>query len=261
MSWEMIIPGIILISLVVLMQKAKKKKQPPPKKPIIILFSALAAYGLILMMISGTIPVQKLFAKNEADKKIIFFEAAGYGLGNYLAGKCLGTDILIIASPEYKNNPEEGAMIKGLLKGLSMINKENVIDKLEFGEKEDPAKPAAKNFNEVIKKYEGVDIVVSTIGLPPDAENLILFNKKTMKEIKKPAKVVVLGGEGFTFLKNEFKDGMLEAAVFKIPDKTISDDTEIPKDIMKAFEDQYILLTWKNYKDVSTQYKDAFTKK
>ncbi len=103
----------------------------------------------------------------------------------------------------------------------------------------------------LLDKHAGTfDMLVSTIGLPQDANRMKIWKSKN-----KP-KVVIANGSVYE-LKSAIKNGMIVGAVTYNP-KAEYDDKPVPKDLDEAFDKRFLLLTPETVDEVASQHGDIF---
>jgi len=102
---------------------------------------------------------------------------------------------------------------------------------------------------ELLAPYKGqYDMVITTIGLPQDAQNLPFWKDKTP--------VVIASGSIYE-LRKPIQSGMIVAAVTYNP-KAVYDENDPPRDLKAAFDKRYLLVTPENVATVASGNPDLF---
>ena len=109
----------------------------------------------------------------------------------------------------------------------------------------------AKDFDAMVEKHPDVGVIVTTVGLPQDANNL-----KFMKQSpdKRPALFLMgLPSGPVPGIMPAIQSGAVVGLIISNPEAKY--DVKAPSDPMEAFDIRYVLVT----KDNAEQYKANFT--
>ena len=110
----------------------------------------------------------------------------------------------------------------------------------------------AKDFDKLLEKHKDCKLIVSMIGLPRDAGNLRVLK---MSKTARP-RIALLNGDIHS-MQGAIAAGFIVAATSYKPGVKYTEDAP-PKDVQKAFDDRYLLITPENVKSVAEQYKGLF---
>jgi len=238
---------------------AKKQHVNALAKPAAIGLLAVVAICAIMIMRHnmGDGDTEGLIAN-----EMVFAKSSTYMLGKKIAELNPGAKVLFVVDVINDQNKRQQAMIEGFKEGCgSAISDIKIVApqiKRPTGNPEMMDQEmdimeliTAKDFNTMLSKNRGCNVICSTIGLPSDAGNLKLF-KEFDKNPKKCHKLTLIGGDS-SKMAPLIQAGLLEAIVVYSPDAKYTEDVA-PSEMKAAFDMRYILVTKKNLEEVKKKY-------
>ncbi|MCK5844057.1 MAG: hypothetical protein KAG97_05070, partial [Victivallales bacterium] len=106
--------------------------------------------------------------------------------------------------------------------------------------------------------HKSCNLIITLIGLPMDTGNLKIW-KRFISDPKKTPKLCIVNGDVSMFGAFIAK-GLMPAVVTFKPDAKYTENPA-PKDMQKAFDKRYLLVTTKNVKEIAKKYKDQIFRK
>jgi len=110
----------------------------------------------------------------------------------------------------------------------------------------------AIHFDDMIKRHPNCNLIISFIGLPPDAGDMAIWSQ----EPETRPKVAILHGEVFA-LKNAIASGAISAVVVPLPGAKL-DEGAPPRKLQDAFDKRYLLITPQNVAEIAAKYSRLF---
>lgn len=211
------------------------------------------------------------------EREQLFQKIGTQKLGMYLAEKYPGAKALIVTEPRIGTAASRpNILVEGLKEGFG--GKITVVEEVSPEVPQNAAKAFAAEMpameggeggmegemlppleywytaavlEALLEKYKGqYDMIVTTIGLPQDANRMKLWKAKD-----KP-KVAIANGSVYE-LKGPIKAAMIVGAITYNP-KAEYDDKPVPKDLDEAFNKRFLLLTPENIDEVASAHGDIF---
>ena len=107
-------------------------------------------------------------------------------------------------------------------------------------------------FNDLVAEYKDqCDLIVSTIGLPPDLRGLSLW------DMSPQPRLAILSGSVYE-LRPVISSGQVTAAVTLNPGYVYSENEKVPADLEEAFANRFLLLTAENVNQVAAEFGRLF---
>lgn len=189
-----------------------------------------------------------------------YAKAAASTLAEHIA-KSKPKSVLVIASPNYKNNNRETAIIESIKEYLPDAKVDNLVSpKVRLSAGTDPATPppesledntvTAAQFNDLLARNPKADMIICLIGLPLDVNNMEIW--------KQDGKIMAILFADVTMLRKAIASGKVIAVSFK-PGVRL-DQEACPSDVKEAFDRRYLLIDKNNIADVAKKYKEFFPK-
>ena len=273
MSYNIILGSVMFASMLGMIFCAKKQSVSPIAKPAALVFL------LIILACAITATIHNLKGPDlEAlrNDDLVFHKAKTYVLGKKIAKLNPGGKVLFVVASTKGDDPIRDALIEGFKEGagsglkdikvivpsirLTGANPAEVVaikEKLAEDPMQLPDMLRAKDFNKMLSVNRGYNIVVSTIGLPDDMENLAIWEEFD-KNPKKSHRLAFVGGDTSKFAPL-VKLGLIQAIVrYK---RDVNYDLRPPKDLAKAFDLRYVLITKDNIDKVIKDNPYFFDKK
>ncbi|MFA6292909.1 MAG: hypothetical protein WC637_14060 [Victivallales bacterium] len=262
-----IIAGITGIFFCLKADKKNPRKKDPKAGPI--------ALVLLLIIIASTIAIlvrlanQDVKGEQPVSEELFYSRVSGVMLGRYLARTAPGSNALIITYDRNSENSLLDASMDGIREGLG--------GKVRIAAIDSPIKPAplkasektkispekmlylsrkvqSNNLDQVIARHPECNLVISLIGLPKDANKMLIF---TIKPEKRPK--LALLSSNISMMKDRIAQGDINVAIINRPDY-IPGKNKIPKDIELAFDKRFLVVTPDSVKAVASDYPSLFTK-
>ena len=268
-------------SLVGMIMCAKKQKTHANAQPIAIgLLALVAICGFSLLWQTGTIGDggASALVANEMQ----FLKAKGFAAGDYLGKTFPGNKVLIIVGPKSEGNMSTTATIEGIkegeganatgytvaeliplkmreameaMKALSVKDENMPPQDMNFMSVEDSMK--ADDFNLLINANSDCKTVISMVGLPQDADGLSLIEE----DEKTRPKLFLLstGMMDIGKIGKPIAHGFITGVVIYKPNVKFS-EAAAPSDMLKAFDERYMMITTQNIEKVAADNPNMFKK-
>jgi prepilin-type processing-associated H-X9-DG protein len=227
---------------------------------------ALAKAGIAIPAPGGAPAPQVTAGPAVVEREVGYMRIGGLTLGKTLAAKHPKARVLILTGPQPAGTREDPA-VSGLREGMQGMTVVATVTVPEQAAKAFAAElPAGQQrggmlpplefwftgrlLNQATAAYAGeVDLVVSTIGLPPEAQPEPWFWQ---------AKVKVAFANGSIYdLRKAIEEGRITAAIAYNP-KAVYDELPLPTDPGVAFAKRYLLITPENVTPMAAEYPDLF---
>jgi hypothetical protein len=190
-----------------------------------------------------------------------FYKAKALILGQYLNKKFPNQKVLLLRDYYLWNNQRFWDIVLFLGIGLGGVDKIE-IDSLRInnsrkkcldpnGEIVMPIEEimTAADFDATISAHPDCSIIVSMIGLPYDKKKLKFWNNKN--------KHLAMMNANIFDLKNFIREERVVAAISFKPGVRFTDDPA-PKNLKKAFNERYVLITPENISEMEKKYPKLF---
>ena len=262
--FNIVIGLIMAVAFIGMIFCAKKQHVNSIAKP--------AAVGLLLLVVICAISIM-VHNMGDGDtseliaNEMVFSKASTYVLGKKLAELSPGGKVLYIVGSLDNPSERQTSMIESFKEGCGAGMDIKVVApdiKKPEGEAAYPGADSfmfdvikAKDFNKLLARNKGYNIIVTTIGLPSDAGNIALW-KEFEKNPKKCPKLVFVNGE-ISKLAPLVKNGLVEAIVYYKPGADY--EKPPPPDLKEAFDIRYLLITKSNIDQIIKQYPKIFSNK
>ena len=261
-----IVLGIVMFASMIGMIFCAKRQHvnslAQPASVVLLIVIVLCALTFIIHNTQG--PDINAIRAND----LTFKKAKTYVLGKKIAELNPQGKVLFVVASTTITNPTQKAMIEGFKEGAgSGLSKVLVVappvkipkdsrDELVDDPMLIEEMVTAKDFNKMLSLYKGYNIVVTTIGLPDDVENLTIWAEFD-KNPKKSHKLAFVSGDTSKFAPL-VKLGLVQAIVhYK---KGVNYETPPPADLGKAFDLRYMLITKDNIDQVIKDHPNFFDK-
>lgn len=265
---------LMAAALIGMIACAKKQNTNPKAKPAAIALLILVIICAIIILhqtdIIGSGSTARLI-ENE-------MKYAGFSteiLGRYLAEKYPNSKALLIVDKAFEENERQKVMIESLKKGLDNkitivtmaspcegVTEEYPVDEMDTSppEGEEPGAMTpplmelvtAADFDAIIKKNSGCDMIISLVGLPMDVQNMVIWQ---MPDETRP-KVALVSSDIFN-LKSAILSKAIVAVVAYSP-QAVFDESKVPSDPQKAFDRRYLLITPENVEEIEAKHSGIF---
>ena len=255
--FNIVIGLIMAVAFVGMIFCAKKQHVNSLAKP--------AAIGLLLLVVICAILIM---THNMGDgdtselikSERIFDKASTYVLGQKLAELSPDAKVLYIVSSLENPSERQTSMIEAFKEGCGAgIDVKVVAPELKKPKGDTPSFMVdtieAKDFNKLLAKNKDYKIIVTTIGLPYDTENMTLW-KEFEKSPKRCPRLVFVNGK-ISKLAPLVKNGLVKAIVYYKPDADY--EKTAPSDLKEAFAIRYLLITKSNIDQIMKQYPKIFS--
>jgi len=259
-----IIVGIFMAAAFVgMIMCAKKQHVNSVAKP--------AAIGLLVVVVICAILILSKNMGSGDTKALIanemkYAKSSTYVLGQELAKLKPGAKVLVVVGKQDDSNTRQKIIIEGLKEGFGETITDVRIEtppvkmpKASTGDEYDDEMMSieelmtANDFNTMLAKNKGRDLIITTIGLPQDARNLKLWNEFS-KNPKKCPKLVMVGGD-ISRLGPFLQAGLILAVVTYSPE-AVYDEDAAPSDMKAAFDKRYLLITKANLAEITQKYPE-----
>ncbi len=264
--------GLIMVAaLVGMVLCAKKQSTNSNAKPAAIgLCVVVVVCAIFLIVPKGG------GASSHLSSEVVFLKSSAYILGQKLAELTPGAKVLYLVNMRDKNNAGQNAMIEGFKEGsgsaitdikvvaihqpkkLKTSTKKSPSDEMrEMAEMEAMELFTAKDFNAILAKNRDYNLIVTTIGLPSNLEDMSIWSLFE-KNPKVCPKLVLLNGStpNMGFL---LEAGLIKAVVCSKPQ---ADYNQLASSNMQeSFDTRYLLATKGNIKQMTQQYPRIFKTK
>jgi len=244
---------LILALIAIIICKKNRKKHPKNSKRIAIHIAIIILLATITM-----IPKSGLFGtsyKEIVNKEHQFAKSSALRLGEMMAKQCPpNSKALIITRRGDEKNNRKDIFIDALKEGFGDKITINSIELIDAGlpkDIPDGELMQAVNFDRVIDKHKQCNVIISTIGLPLNVEDMKIW------KMKKDRPKVGLLNVYVKVLRNAIKADYISAAVAYNPKKVINDKIA-PKDMKKAFDLRYLMITPDNIDKISNENPGLF---
>ncbi len=269
--FNLVLTGVIASAFLVMIFLTKKQDQYPAAK-----YGALAALAVILVC-AALMTARSMSGKNDDERMTNnrrYLCSTSEVLADELARSKPGSKAVLIIDPAQKNNPNEKARIKVLEKhlsenGIEVISAELDIPEIRSRENMQKDKTLylepthmlmkAKHFNKISEKHPDADLIISTLGLPKDAEKMSFWKQYEQSEGKITLALAECSLKNLRRIEPAIREGAVSAVVIPDPEAVWIDEPA-PEDAKEAFEKRYILITPENIHDISSKY-NIFPKK
>ena len=241
----------MVLALIGMIVCSKKQKTNPAVQPVafVLFVVVLISAGLLLNELNVFGGRSSLLAN-----ELKFYASQGTKTGDFLKTAMPGKKLLLVADPGFEKNDNVKMLADALREGYGG---EVVVDTVELpGNQADAPMPLymmmkAKDFDAMVEKHPDVGVIVTTVGLPQDANNL-----KFMKQSadKRPALFLMgLPSGPVPGIMPAIQSGAIVGLIISNPEAKY--DVPPPSDPMEAFDIRYVLVT----KDNAEQYKANFS--
>ena len=238
----------LLIGMIVC---SKKQKTNPAMQPVafVLFVVVVISAGLLLneMNVFGT-------RDGLLENEMKFYASQGTKTGDYLKTTFPGKKVLLVADPGFEKNDNVKKLADALQAGYGG---EVVTDTVQLpGNQADAPMPLymmmkAADFDAMVDKHPDCGVIVTTVGLPQDA-NRLKFMKQSAD--KRPALFLMgLPSGPVPGIMAALQSGIITGLIISNPDAKY--DVPAPSDPMKAFDIRYVLVTKEN----ADQYKAHFS--
>ena len=258
--FNIVIGLVMAVAFIGMIYSAKRQHVNNIAKPVaisLLLLIVICAISVIVHNMSDG-ETHKL-----ATNEIVFAKASTYVLGQKLAEDNFRGKILYIVGSLDNQTKRQKAMIEAFKKGCgAAIDVKVVAPNLKSNAMNSPTYAlqmiTAKDFNVLLAKNKGYKIIVTTIGLPRDPENMKLW-KEFEKNPKTCPKLVFINGE-ITKFAPLVKNGLIKAIVYYKPGADYEKQPPA-NDVKKAFDMRYLLITKSNIDQIIKEYPKLFVNK
>lgn len=218
---------------------------------------------LIILFINSGYIFYKTFFYSATEiiiqNELKYKKAAGIVLGKYIAKHYAGKKVLIIAN--YKNNKYEKMLTDALMKGFDNKLQSVITDypkikpPVEILNQPTPINiidiVTTFNIKEVVDKYKDYEVVVLLFGLPLEFDNVNILlegnNKKWFFMFT-----------DIHYIANLIYEKKIAGCIIFKPLKNYNQEEDVPKDINKAFNKRFLLITPDNIMKIHQKYPDLF---
>ncbi|MBS1370372.1 MAG: hypothetical protein HPZ91_10495 [Lentisphaeria bacterium] len=241
----------MILALIGMIVCSKKQKTNPAMQPVafVLFVVVVISAGLLLneMNVFGT-------RDGLLENEMKFYASQGTKTGDFLKSTQPGKKVLLVADPGFEKNENVKKLANALQDGYGG---EVVVDTVQLpGNQEEAPMPLymmmkAKDFDAMVEKHPDVGVIVTTVGLPQDANNLKFMK---LPADKRPALFLMgLPSGPVPGIMPALQSGIIVGLVISNPDAKY--DVAAPSDPMKAFDIRYVLVTKEN----AEQYKGNFS--
>ena len=245
--------ALMFLALAGMIVCSKKQKTNPAMQPIAFVLFIVVVIGAIMLL-----KEMEIFGNSNSSllsNELKFYSSQGYKVGKFFAQNNAGKKVLFVVEPELVNSENIKGLVEAFSEGYGSNNV--VIDTIVLpGNQAEAPMPLymmmkAKDFDAMVEKHPDVGVIVTTVGLPQDANNL-----KFMKQPadKRPALFLMgLPSGPVPGIMPAIQSGAIVGLIISSPEAKY--DVPAPSDPMEAFDIRYVLVT----KDNAEQYKGNFT--
>jgi hypothetical protein len=249
MDFITILIGIVMfVALIGMIVCSKKQKTNPNAQPVAIgLLIIVIICGIAMMYRTG------IFGGGGTEKfqqiENRYYASQGYVIGKFIGKNYAGQKVLVIADRNFDKNKRVKLLVDAIKEAMGG-NASVTVDTVELANppKQPQGAPemldmplfelmTAKDFDNTIKKYSDCSVVISTIGLPRDANKLKLWR---MSEAKRP-KLILMGAADLRGMAAAIQKGLIAAVVTISPDAKFTEDAP-PSDPQETFNMRYVLI-------------------
>ena len=221
--------ALMILALIGMIVCSKKQKTNPAMQPVafVLFVVVVISAGLLLneMNVFGT-------RDGLLENEMKFYASQGTKTGDYLKTTFPGKKVLLVADPGFEKND----------------NVKKLADALQAGY---GGEVVAADFDAMVDKHPDCGVIVTTVGLPQDA-NRLKFMKQSAD--KRPALFLMSLPSGpVPGIMAALQSGIITGLIISNPDAKY--DVPAPSDPMKAFDIRYVLVTKEN----ADQYKAHFS--
>ena len=242
----------MILALIGMIVCSKKQKTNPAVQPVafVLFVVVLISAGLLLNELNVFGGRSSLLAN-----EFKFYASQGNKTGTYLKTAMPGKKILMFADPGFEKNDNVKLLADALREAYGG---EVVVDTVELpGNQAGMPMPLymmmkAKDFDAMVEKHPDAGLIVTTVGLPQDANNL-----KFMKQSadKRPALFLMgLPSGPMQGILPALQSGAIIGLIISNPQAQY--DVSAPSDPMEAFDILFFLVTKEN----AYQYKASFSR-
>lgn len=243
--------ALMILALIGMIVCSKKQKTNPAMQPVafVLFVVVVISAGLLLneMNVFGT-------RDGLLENEMKFYASQGTKTGDYLKTTFPGKKVLLVADPGFEKNDNVKKLADALQAGYGG---EVVTDTVQLpGNQADAPMPLymmmkAADFDAMVDKHPDCGVIVTTVGLPQDA-NRLKFMKQSAD--KRPALFLMSLPSGpVPGIMAALQSGIITGLIISNPDAKY--DVPAPSDPMKAFDIRYVLVTKEN----ADQYKAHFS--
>ena len=241
-----------------------------PGRPLTLWSMVLALFVMVQQSTSRSAP----YSVSPLEREMIYRRIAGHTLGAYLAARYSGTRVLLILPPPnvWGNGPGNAlldGLMQGLGKGVNIVARTAPV--LPNGHNgaggRPPRVPAERQGRNIVSPSQdwytaevldslvaphagSVDLVVTTIGLPADSQNLTFWRGKSVPQ-------VVLAAGYIRKLREPIIAGKIAAALADNPAARGGGATA-PEDLTDAFNRRFLLVTPENCQALAVRFPELF---
>ncbi len=251
-----VIALVMFLALIGMIVCSKKQKTSPAAQPI--------AIGLLIVVIAcGVWILYRTDILGSPSNRFQEYEnryhaSQGNVLGKYIQKNFPGKKVLVLLESDYNTNPRT-KILEDALKAGAGENLDVVTDTLVLANRPNTPEAdmgmemplfelmTAKDFDNALDAHKDCGVVISSIGLPRDAQKMKLWKAKD-----RPA-VILLNAFDMRGYDNLIKAGMVSAIVAVGPDAKFTEDAP-PRDPQAAFDVRYVLID----KDNIDKYANMF---
>ena len=256
MSAETVLIAVVMfLALVGMIICSKKQKASPAAQPIAIgLLVVVIVCGVLMLYKTGIFGNSNNFMEIENR----YYASQGHVVGEYVNKNFSGKKVLVLMDRGYDKNPRTEVLMQAIKAGAGS-NLDVTADTLTLpnarkgAEGEDFEMPlfevmTAKDFDAVLDKHKDAGVIISTIGLPRDANKMVLWKKKDRP------KLILLSASDMRGYDALLKTDMIAAIVVVGPDAKFTEDAP-PKDIQKTFDLRYVLIDSQNVDKYANMFR------
>lgn len=256
MNGETVLIAVVMfLALVGMIICSKKQKASPAAQPIAIgLLVVVIVCGVLMLYKTGIFGDNNNFMEIENR----YYASQGQVVGEYVNKNFSGKKVLVLMDRGYENNPRTEVLMKAIKAGAGS-DLDITADTLTLaGASKGPAGEefemplfevmTAKDFDAALNKHKDVGVIISTIGLPRDANKMTLWRKKDRP------KLILLSASDMRGYDALIKTDMIAAIVVVGPDAKFTEDAP-PNDVQKTFDMRYVLIDSQNVDKYTNMFK------
>ena len=227
------------------------------KTLLAFLFATASVSFAIMVFSGGALFWHRQFGGLSDDlleNEMAFYASQGYEAGVFLKGTEPNRQLLLLVDPDFHRNENIKQLAYAMIEGYasSDVMLDTIQLPVELSEMPMPLymSMTAEDFDKVVERYPDAAVVISTIGLPSDIENL-----KLLKNEEGP-RILLLGlpSGPIPGLVDLIRSGKVAAVVFSNPKARY--DVPAPKDRTEAFKIRYVLVTKDNLDEFRNLFAD-----
>jgi hypothetical protein len=247
----------------------KKRHKPDsnhmPVAAILLLVITASTITVLVRSVNADVKDEQLVSE-----ELFYSRVSGLVLGRYLARTFPNSDALIITLDKNSENTLLDAAMDGLREGLlgkvkiaaidSPLPAASNVKSSDSGKnKISPErrlylsrKMQSNNFDQAIARHPDCNLVISLIGLPKDANKMLILNLKPEKRPK-----LALLASNINMMKERISQGDISVAVINHP-AYVPGKNKPPKDFESAFHKRFLLVTPDNVKLIDSEHPSVF---